>query len=72
VAAFFYRYQQYYLRLVILLQCLSEQVLVEGQPFIPDSRYLRQVWEMSGFLYEGQYGFRAGYWWEREMVRFRI
>jgi len=23
--------------------------------------YLRQVWEMSGWLYEGQHGFRLGY-----------
>jgi len=23
--------------------------------------YLRQVWEMSGWLYEGQHGFRPGY-----------
>ena len=23
--------------------------------------YVRQVWEMSGWLYEGQHGFRPGY-----------
>jgi len=25
------------------------------------SGYLRQVWEMNGWLYEGQYCFRSGY-----------
>jgi len=25
------------------------------------ARYLRQLWEMSGWLYEGQQGFRPGY-----------
>ena len=30
--------------------------------------YLRQVWEMSGWLYEGQHGFRAGYSWESQVV----
>ena len=31
--------------------------------------YLRQVWEMSGWLYEGQHGFRPGYSWESQIVR---
>ena len=30
--------------------------------------YLRQVWEMSGWLYEGQYGFRPGYSCESQVV----
>jgi hypothetical protein len=31
--------------------------------------YLREVWEMSGWLYEGQHGFRPGYSRERQFVR---
>ena len=30
--------------------------------------YLRQVWEMSGWLYKGQYGFRPGYSRESQVV----
>ena len=30
--------------------------------------YLRQVWEMSGWLYEGQHGFRPGYSCESQVV----
>ena len=30
--------------------------------------YLRQVWEMSGWLYEGQHGFRPGYSCENQVV----
>jgi len=30
--------------------------------------YLRQVWEMSGWLYEGQNGFRPEYSCESEVV----
>ena len=30
--------------------------------------YLRQVWEMSGWLYEGQHGFRPGYSFESQVV----
>jgi len=30
--------------------------------------YLRQVWEMSGWLYEGRHGFRPGYLWESQVV----
>ena len=30
--------------------------------------YLRQGWEMSGWLYEGQYGFRPGYLCESQVV----
>jgi len=30
--------------------------------------YLRQAWEMSGWLYEGQHGFRAGYSCESQVV----
>ena len=30
--------------------------------------YLRQVWEMSGWLYEGQRGFRPGYLYESQVV----
>ena len=30
--------------------------------------YLRQVWEMSGRLYEGQHGFRPGYSYESQVV----
>ena len=32
--------------------------------------YLRQVWEMSGWLCEGQHGFRPGYSSESQVVRF--
>jgi hypothetical protein len=32
--------------------------------------YLRQVWEMSGFLYDSQYGFRQEYSCERQLVTF--
>jgi hypothetical protein len=30
--------------------------------------YVRQVWEMSEWLYEGQHGFRPGYSCERQVV----
>jgi len=30
--------------------------------------YLRQVWEMSGWLYEGQHGFRPGYSCESQVA----
>ena len=30
--------------------------------------YLRQVWKMSGWLYEGQHGFRPGYSCESKVV----
>ena len=30
--------------------------------------YLRQVWEMSGWLYEGQHGFGPGYSCEKQVV----
>jgi hypothetical protein len=30
--------------------------------------YLRQVWEISGWLYEGQHGFRSGYSCESQVV----
>jgi hypothetical protein len=30
--------------------------------------YLKQVWEMSGWLYEGQHGFRPGYSCESQIV----
>jgi hypothetical protein len=30
--------------------------------------YLRQVWEISGWLYEGQHGFRPGYSCESQVV----
>jgi len=30
--------------------------------------YLRQVWEMRGWLYEGQQGFKAGYACESQLV----
>ena len=30
--------------------------------------YLRQVWEMSGWLYEAQHGFRSGYLCESQVV----
>ena len=30
--------------------------------------YLRQAWEMSGWLCEGQHGFRPGYSWESQLV----
>jgi len=29
--------------------------------------YLREVWEMSGWLYEGQRGFRRGYLYESQL-----
>jgi len=32
--------------------------------------YLRQVWEMSGWLYEGQHGFRPVYSRESQVVTF--
>jgi len=32
------------------------------------ARYLRHVWEMSGWLYEGQHGFRPGYSCESQVV----
>jgi len=32
------------------------------------SGYLRHVWEMSGWLYEGQHGFRPGYTCESQVV----
>ena len=32
--------------------------------------YLRQVWEMSGWLYEGQHGVRPGYPCENQVVTF--
>jgi len=30
--------------------------------------YLREVWEMSGCLYEGQYGFRPGYSCKSQLI----
>ena len=30
--------------------------------------YLRQVWDASGWLYEGQHGFRPGYSFESQLV----
>ena len=30
--------------------------------------YLREVWEMSGWLYEGRHGFRPGYSCESQVV----
>ena len=30
--------------------------------------YLRQVWEMSGWLYEGRHGFRPGHSFESQVV----
>ena len=30
--------------------------------------YLREVWQMSGWLYEGQFGFRPGYSCESQVV----
>jgi len=30
--------------------------------------YLRQVWEMNGWLYEGQHGFRPGYSCKSQLV----
>jgi len=30
--------------------------------------YLRQVWEMSGWLYVGRHGFRPGYSFESQVV----
>ena len=30
--------------------------------------YLREVWEMSGWVYEGQHGFRPGYSCESQLV----
>jgi len=30
--------------------------------------YLREVWEMSEWLYEGQHGFRPGYSYESQVV----
>ena len=30
--------------------------------------YLREVWEMSGWLYEGQHDFRPGYSCESQVV----
>jgi hypothetical protein len=32
--------------------------------------YLRKVWEMNGWLYEGHHGFRSGYSCECEVVTF--
>jgi hypothetical protein len=32
------------------------------------AEYLRQVWEMSDLLYEGQHGFRPGYSCESQVV----
>ena len=32
------------------------------------ARYLRQVWKMSGWSYEGQHGFRPGYSCESQVV----
>ena len=32
------------------------------------ARYLRQVWDTSKWLYEGQDGFRPGYWCESQIV----
>ena len=32
------------------------------------ARYLGEVWEMSGWLYEGQHGFRMGYSCESQVV----
>ena len=31
--------------------------------------YLRQVWEMSGWLYDGQHSFRPGYSCESQLVK---
>jgi hypothetical protein len=33
--------------------------------------YIREVWEISGWLYEGQHGFRPGYSRERRFVTVR-
>jgi hypothetical protein len=30
--------------------------------------YMRQVWENSGWLYEGQHGFRPGYSCESQII----
>jgi hypothetical protein len=30
--------------------------------------YLNQAWVMSGWLYEGQHGFRPGYSWKSQLV----
>ena len=30
--------------------------------------YLRQVWDMNKWLYEGQHGFRPVYWCESQIV----
>ena len=30
--------------------------------------YLRQIWEMNGWLYEGQHGFKPGYSCEVQVV----
>jgi hypothetical protein len=30
--------------------------------------YLRQVWDMNKWLYEGQTGFTKGYWCERQII----
>jgi len=32
------------------------------------AEYQREVWEMNGWLYEGQHGFRPGYSCERQLV----
>ena len=32
------------------------------------ARYLRQVWDMNDWLYEGQHGFRPGYSCESQVV----
>ena len=34
------------------------------------ARYLRQVWEMSRWLYEGQHGFKPGYSRESQVSLF--
>jgi len=31
--------------------------------------YMRQVWENSDWIYEGQYGFRSGYSCESQIIK---
>ena len=34
------------------------------------ARYVRQIWEMSGWLYEGRHGYRPGHSCESQVVTF--
>ena len=45
---------------ITLVVCKQMEYIIAG--------YLRKIWEMSGWLYEGQHDFRPGYTWESQVV----